>query len=331
MENCNKTKPAEIQRNIRGLKFLKYWKGTEYSVFLSYLGILILPEILNVEAYEHFMLLSLAITILSSKHYISKYIHIADQLIKDYLEGCIDIYGIDSISSNFHNLCHVVEDTQKLGFLNGISTYPFENHLGHIKSLLRSGNKPLVQVAKRIKELSHLNSGSCKATDLEIYLKSKIKLSVVGGNEQTPTLYNKIIFGNCFMLSNDEKNSWFLTNSGEIVSMKHALTKNYTIYIRGFSINNKKDLFAKPFASSKLNIFRTEGVYTDDDTQITFVHSFKEQREYKLSEIKCKLFSLRHETTRDKNHKNKHHIFYAFFPLIHTLDVNVNDFKMKCI
>ncbi|XP_053687147.1 uncharacterized protein LOC128736685 [Sabethes cyaneus] len=44
-----------------------------------------------------------------------------------------------TVTSNIHNLTHVVEDVEKKGSLPSISTYPFENHLYQIKNMVRSG------------------------------------------------------------------------------------------------------------------------------------------------------------------------------------------------
>lgn len=156
LKACNDTKPIDLQRSIRTLKCLKFWKGSEYRVFLLHLGPVILKDFLSSEVYEHFLHLSTAVTILSCKYY-SQYLDIAQTLLNYYIEQFIDIYGIDSISSNVHNICHVVDDVRKFGSLPEISSYPFENHLGHIKALVRSGNLPLSQISRRILELSTLN------------------------------------------------------------------------------------------------------------------------------------------------------------------------------
>lgn len=131
LENINSTRPNDISRAIRGLKYLNYWKGTEYRTLLVYTGMVVLKDILNEAAYEHFMILSCAVRILSSKEY-NRYVPLARVLLIDYIEKFKHIYGKDSISSNVHNLCHVVDDVLKFGPLPNISSYPFENFFGAI-------------------------------------------------------------------------------------------------------------------------------------------------------------------------------------------------------
>lgn len=171
---CNETRPREIQREIRRLKWLSYWKATEFRVTLLYTGIVIFKDILPNEVYEHFKMLSLAIRILSCRYHLPN-ITVAEVLLNNYLEGCINIYGIDSITSNFHALCHVIEDLKMYNAtLVEISTFPFENELATLKHLVRNGREPLSQIARRVSELSHQN---CTASDKNnIFLKKIIHI-----------------------------------------------------------------------------------------------------------------------------------------------------------
>ena len=128
---CNDTRPCEIQREVRGLKWLSYWKATEFRVTLLYTGLVIFKDILSHEVYEHFKMLSIAIRILSCRYHIQN-ISVAEVLLNKYLEGCIDIYGIDSITSNFHAVCQIIEDLKTYNAtLVEISTFPFKTNLQH--------------------------------------------------------------------------------------------------------------------------------------------------------------------------------------------------------
>ena len=103
-------------------------------------------------------MLSIAIRILSCRYHIQN-ISVAEVLLNKYLEGCIDIYGIDSITSNFHAVCHIIEDLKTYNAtLVEISTFPFENELATLKHLVRNGREPLSQIARRVSELSHQDS-----------------------------------------------------------------------------------------------------------------------------------------------------------------------------
>lgn len=145
--------PSEIHRSVRGLDCLSHWKGTEFRTFLHYISIVILKPFLASDVYEHFLSLFCAVTICSSNEY-TKFLNLAHTLFLHYIEFFGDLYGEGYITSNVHNLCHVVEDVKRFGILIGISAYPFENKLFEIKNLIHSGNLPLSQIAKRIHEIT---------------------------------------------------------------------------------------------------------------------------------------------------------------------------------
>lgn len=103
----NKHMPREIHRRIRPLETVKYWKGLEFRTVLLYVGIVVLKDVLPEDVYEHFLKLVCGVTICSSKSYLP-YIEMASECFNEFIEEYIRIYGIDSISSNVHLLCHVL-------------------------------------------------------------------------------------------------------------------------------------------------------------------------------------------------------------------------------
>ncbi|XP_055381857.1 uncharacterized protein LOC129612336 [Condylostylus longicornis] len=258
LEKFNFYKPKEICRAIRRLNCLKMWKGTEFRTFLLYIGPVILKQFLSPEVYQHFLIFVCAVRIVSSKEHI-KFKKVAQKLFADYIETFIHIYGEDSISMNVHNLCHVVADVNKFGTIPSLSSYDFENFLGRIKNLLRSGNKPLEQIAKRLIEISRINGKEKIHQDnYEIVPEKEIK------NTQHPLLqcckvFNRINYKNKFILSNEFKDKWFLTKSNKIICMINATFVNNEIHIYGCPIKNLHDFFLLPIKSSYLDIFISMG------------------------------------------------------------------------
>lgn len=55
---------------------------------------------------------------------------------------------------NIHILCHLSDEVEKHGLLDLFSAFPFENYLGKIKKVVKSPNKPLQQIIRRIKEIN---------------------------------------------------------------------------------------------------------------------------------------------------------------------------------
>ena len=71
----------------------------------------------------------------------------------DFINNYKNLYGIDYLTSNVHNLCHIVDEVSKLGCLSTLSAYPFENYLHSIKKMLHAGPLPLNRIANRLTEL----------------------------------------------------------------------------------------------------------------------------------------------------------------------------------
>ena len=55
--------PSEFSRQPRSLKDLDRWKATEFQQFLLYTGPIVLQDISD-NAYEHFLALSITLTVL---------------------------------------------------------------------------------------------------------------------------------------------------------------------------------------------------------------------------------------------------------------------------
>ena len=59
--------PTEFNRQPRSLEDLCYWKATEFQQFLLYHGPIVLKGIISSPAYEHFLSLHVAISMLLKK------------------------------------------------------------------------------------------------------------------------------------------------------------------------------------------------------------------------------------------------------------------------
>ena len=94
------------------------------------------------------------------------------EMMKFFITNSKQVYGKDFISYNVHSLEHICDDYSRYGNLNRISAFPFESFLGtHIKGAVRSGYKPLNQVAEHI---SSVNINFCsEPKEATISLKNK--------------------------------------------------------------------------------------------------------------------------------------------------------------
>lgn len=262
----NKQMPSDIHRSVRSLNSLKYWKGVEYRTFLLYIGIVALKDALPLFEYTHFLTLCCAVTICSCGSY-QKYIPLAKQMFDAYINGYINIYGRDTITSNVHNLTHITEDMENLGISNlmDISTYKYENCLRLIGLNLRNCNLPLEQISRRITEA--FNSTKLVQYDLEINERPREFIPQVQYEVKNSCdkMYNKILVKPNVMLSNRKHgDKWFLTRTGDIVKFNYAIEKGKSFQICGSRIKNKEAFFTSPLDSKKLHIYQSDGELDDD-------------------------------------------------------------------
>lgn len=83
---------------------------------------------------------------------------LAKAMLDHFIELFREIYGEAYLTSNVHNLVHLVDEVMMYGELQSFGAYPFESMLGTIKKMLRNGNSPLAQVARRIIEMTRLEA-----------------------------------------------------------------------------------------------------------------------------------------------------------------------------
>lgn len=290
MDCFNDTKPKELHRKIRDLSCISHWKGTEFRTFLLYFGIVLLKGTIPMEEYECFLYLFCAVTICSTDKY-RPTLAVARAIFVDFIEMYTSIYGACKISSNVHNLCHVVDDVERFGSLPTISTYTFENQLHLIKLNIKQCNKPLQQVARRLIERS--NNQVPLANLSKVDFKPILNKQFLLAGDVVPK-YKEILMESYILSSVGNKNRYFLSSTKEIVEFDYAFWHNGDHYVYGAPFLSKCDFFSAPISSSRLNIFQTN--YVKGASKM-----------YKVSSIEAKLFCLRIDSG------------FVFVPLVHTL------------
>ena len=134
-------------------------------------------------------------------------------------------------------MLHLANDSLNHGNLDEFSTFPFENALGHLKKMLRSLNKPLQQVARKLhlKQIDLLQeklynlSGELPQTEFDYGLFFKL---------QTPDW----VFRN-------EKDVYFYTVNDKFVRVKKIRTKQGEGYDSMSNIHFECDVFKGNFVN----------------------------------------------------------------------------------
>ena len=66
----NRELPSDINRKLRTLDYLSFYKATEFRSILLYIGIIAFKNILDEEQYAHFLTFSMGIRLFSCKYYV---------------------------------------------------------------------------------------------------------------------------------------------------------------------------------------------------------------------------------------------------------------------
>ncbi len=183
--SCAGFMPCDFNRKGRSLLELDFWKATEFRTFLLYTGIVCLKGIVHDEFYHNFLHFSFAIRILCTPQCETDahMLYIAETLIHSFVNGIQGLYGREFMVYQIHALVHLVSDVKKYGCLDNFSCFPFENFLGQLKSVLRTGNKPLSQVLRRVSErgvfFRKLNKDQFEASSSPVFLSNCVRAEYV--------------------------------------------------------------------------------------------------------------------------------------------------------
>lgn len=158
LESIRANLPQNFSRKPRSLREYRNWKATEYRQFLLYTGPVVLQGCLPKRLYRNFMLLSVAMRILLSPALCSEHCEYAGKLLKCYVTNFGQIYGSEQLVYNTHSLIHLADDATKFGALDNVSCFPFENHLGTLKRLVRRPQGAVQQLVRRLSEKQRSSS-----------------------------------------------------------------------------------------------------------------------------------------------------------------------------
>lgn len=273
--------PAEIRRlrAVRDFSFIHKWKSIEFRNFGLYIGIIVLKKNLKDYIYNHFLLYFCAITIFSCKYHLQSMFQVGEKCIEYFLQRFKVIYGVEYFTSNIHNLRHLSDDVKRFGALNTFSTYPFESRLYTIRRLLRTGNLPLAQAAKRILEQDALINEKSDSVDKPT-LKKHSNLKLDSLIAQSHDLYERIELPLFIIDCTRDEDRWFLTKNKQILEVHFIVTRDNSTFIYGQTIKDAQNYFDTPVPSSILFIYSSENLIKDTI------------RLFPISDIICKMFKF---------------------------------------
>lgn len=246
--------PSEFNRKPRSLIELARWKATEYRQFLLYIGPVILQNYIPAKYFYHFTSLHLAVFILSNDELLNRHRKYANSLLEFFVQQFTSLYGKENLSYNIHGLLHVEDDVKNFGNLNRYSAFPFENHLGQIKNLVKGGNRPLSQVCRRICERERYRGTPSTQRNKNVNQSRNFAPLLPG---LISPQYQKITFGSSFLQS-DSKNCYCLLKTGELIKIVNFATRenDQSLCVVGRLCRDLLPLYTVPCDSREFGIYK---------------------------------------------------------------------------
>lgn len=264
--NCLKAQiPCEFQRKPRSTNFVAKWKATEFRFFILYCGPIVLKELLRKELYNHFMLLFASCRILCSDALCLRYTSHAKTYLRSFFIAMKDYYGRESQILNAHHLIHLPDDVKFMQCsLSHFTAFPFENYLGKMKRFIRTANRPLAQICRRLHELNCLKKAKpCLPPFTEVIRSKKNEVK-------------KIVYKN-FTITGTSPDNMLILNDNTIIQINQL---HDNLMIEGNIWEKKKPIFTYPTNSKKFNMWQLENYVSS----VGFACS--------IHDVKCKLVKL---------------------------------------
>lgn len=273
--NMSSNITMEFQRSTRSLADISKYRANEFRLFSSYVGPFVMKGLLDEDRYNHFLLLYVAFRILSTP----KVCIDRNAEAKRYLEQFDDLnekhYGSVCKVLNMHSLRHLSDDVMSMNVnVNEISAFPFENKLGKIKKLIRSGNKPLEHLTNDIEIDLHYEFSKPPQVEGDCILRSK---------KEKHGFQVKLIKYRQFYLSTNNPNNVVLLHDGRLVKIDSMVCETLAtekLLLNGERFTTLQSAFSYPVDSTTLDIFAVEPEKSQTE-------------QFKLNDIKCKMVFIR--------------------------------------
>jgi hypothetical protein len=153
--------------------------------------------------------------------------------LHDHAKRCLELFvckmgslfGETSVGYNVHTLLHIHEFVKMYGNLNNFSSFPFENHLSHLKKRIVVTKSIFKHVLNQLLEVRSINTNDPTASPLFFSHKSPNNCAVVNGKKILITdVKEDIISGYVLQFS---KPLYTYPYSSEVLGIgKYDLTRN---------------------------------------------------------------------------------------------------------
>ncbi|KAK3916672.1 Halomucin [Frankliniella fusca] len=138
--------PSFTQRAPRSLKEIKFWKASEYKLFLMYYSIPVMKNILPEVHLKHHCLLVSATFLLTQDSISLNQVQAASALLVSYVSSFANLYSLRYMGLNVHQLLHLPDEVLALGPLWVYSCFFLENFNGRINKFFHGTQHVALQI-----------------------------------------------------------------------------------------------------------------------------------------------------------------------------------------
>jgi hypothetical protein len=256
--------PCDFARRPRSVTEVLRWKATEFRQFLLYTGSVVLRDVLPKTLFQHFMLLSVAITILACPKFASSFCDYANDLLVLFVSEAERLYGKEMYVYNVHCLIHLASDVKNLGTVDEFSAFPFENKLGQLKKMIRKPQYVLQQLVFRLAEKQQFRPELLKdhLSGAPVLKTEHINGPLLSGYRSYRPY--RWLQTDKYVIALSVGNNCVFTSDGNPVLVKNILESNGTITLLYEKFVTVEDDFTYPLPSSKLGIYKVSGQTSTD-------------------------------------------------------------------
>ncbi|XP_061508243.1 uncharacterized protein LOC133392254 [Anopheles gambiae] len=233
--------PSDFRRQLRSLNLIQDRKGIKLKSFLQFVGFVVLKDNLSDAVYQHFMLLFVATTFLSTAYHKDRWID-ADILLHQFVAEYSSLYGPEFVNSNVHKLLHVYEEVFRFGELGTMSSEECEEYLRNFRqTVLHSKRHSLAQAVQRFAELQRIN------------ISKRMHLSSTSGSaSKSVGRYTECTMSPGLFLRDNFRDRWCMLHDGTVLRCESASIEGCELMIHGHRFTQQYPFFVKPYSSYEL-------------------------------------------------------------------------------
>jgi len=172
-----------------------------------------------------------------------------------FIQSFQTIYGKENVTFNVHALLHIAKDVKKYGPLDKFSAFCFESYLCSIKKLIRKGDKPLQQIARRLTEYELLRDDIHKTeTKKDNRFQAEKQHFRKNSNlaQQREKQYKILKTDSWSINIDDDRNNTIMLRDSLVIKVLNIIKKENQLYIIGQKYLNARDLFTIPGLKSSV-------------------------------------------------------------------------------